>query len=426
MTTHLFRLLAFSASISFFPVLQFQSLCAESREDSYLTPTDEDRETREPEASYKKAVEQKLFLTPGEIARVVRLPGTVGLETVVAVYRRQPPKKAEYAVTVTQPSKSLWDPENKSEETAFQTTTILRLDAGLPKTTALVIQKVWKAMLLDVREPPESNKILLESSTQIFSTVGPNGKLLRGQLEGLGAGKTAALSNLVDLLVEYCDTPETGRVEIAHRIEKAASALLERIASSNSNKRHNAKSASASNAALMAPQQDTLQPVTGGTSESARTLALVSSATGPRVGSSINDFVSTWGPPSDEETLGRTANLKWKDLTASGESIMPGIFAIEVAFLDRIACQIVLRSAQRITRQKLAEVAQSFLPAFRNDDFAKPLNDSRTYKLSDGTLVWANKHNGHTVIVIKGPDYTRNEDVFDREAATVRPPTSNH
>lgn len=426
MTTHLFRLLAFSASISVLSVPQFQSLRAESRDDSYLTPINEERETREPEASYRKAVEQKLFLTPGEIARVVRLPGTVGVETVVAVYRQQPPKQAEYAVTVTQPSKSLWDPENKSEETALESTSILRLDAGLPKTTALAIQKVWEAMLLDVREPSESDEILLESSTQIFSAAGPDGKLLRGQLEGLGAGKTAALSNLVDLLVEYCDTPETRRLEVAHRIEKAASALLERIASSNGNKRPNAKSESASTAALMAPKQDILQPVAGVTSKWARTLAIVTSAAQPRLGSSINDFVSTWGPPSDEETLGRTANLKWKNLTASGESIMPGIFGIEVAFLDRIACQIVLRSEQRITRQRLTKLVKPFLSAFQKADFAKPLNESRTYKLSDGTLVWANKHKRHSVLVIKGPGYIRNENLFDMEAAKVRPPTSNH
>jgi hypothetical protein len=235
MTTHLFRLLAFSASISLLSVPQFQSLCAASREDSYLTPIDEDRETREPEASYKKAVEQKLFLTPGEIARVVRLPGTVGRETVVAVYRRQPPKQAEYAVTVTQPSRSLWDPENKSEETALQSTTILRLDAGLPETTALAIQKVWQTMLLDVREPPASDELLLESSTQIFSAAGPDGKLMRGQLEGLGAGETAALSNLVDLLIEYCDAPESGRDDIAHKIDKAAGNLLSRVTSKSGN-----------------------------------------------------------------------------------------------------------------------------------------------------------------------------------------------
>lgn len=244
MTAHLFRLLAFSASISVLSGPQFQSLSAESGDHSYLTPIDEDRETREPEASYRKAVEQNLFLTPGEIARVVRLPGTVGVETVVAVYRQQPPKQAEYAVTVTQPSKSLWDPENKKGDTALGSTTILRLDAGLPKTTALAIQKVWKAMLLDVREPPESNELLLESSTQIFSAAGPDGKLLRRELEGLGAGKTAALSKLVDLLIEYCDTPKTRRLEIAHRIEKAASTLLTQIASSDGNKKPNPKSAS--------------------------------------------------------------------------------------------------------------------------------------------------------------------------------------
>lgn len=143
-----------------------------------------------------------------------------------------------------------------------------------------------------------------------------------------------------------------------------------------------------------------------------------------RVGSSINNFRSSWGSPSSEETLVRTATLKWS-LRPNGKSIAPGVFAVEVAFLDGIACEIVLRSQRRMTPSKLVELTKPF----RSADFLKPQSEMReveTLKLSDGTLVWANKHEGHTVIVIKGPCYIRNEDVFDREAAKVRPPTSNH
>jgi hypothetical protein len=230
------RVASFVAAISFLSPL-FEPLWARSRENNYLVPVNADREAREPEASYKKAVEEKLFLTPGEIARVVRLPGTVGVETVIAVYRQQPPKQAGYWVTVTQPSRSLWDPENRNGETNTKATTILRLDAPLPVTTALAIQKVWRAMLLGVREQPKSDEILLESSVQIFSAVNQDGKHLRGQLEGLGEGDTAALSDLANLLAAYCDSPASQRPHRARTIEEKATILLKRLASSNVGKR---------------------------------------------------------------------------------------------------------------------------------------------------------------------------------------------
>ena len=160
-----------------------------------------------------------------------------------------------------------------------------------------------------------------------------------------------------------------------------------------------------------------------------RTLALVSSATKPRLGSSIDDFRSLWGPPSNEESLVRTANLKWNRHPGKAESMVPGVFAIEVAFLDGIACEIALRSKQQITPNKLVQLAKPFLTAFRHADFAKPKSDSNgflIYELSDGTFVSVNKHAGHRVIVITGPSYIRNQDVFDGEAAKVRLPTSNH
>jgi len=148
-----------------------------------------------------------------------------------------------------------------------------------------------------------------------------------------------------------------------------------------------------------------------------------------RLGASINDFRSLWGPPSAEETLVRTASLKWNRRRANGESIVPGTFAVEVEFLDGIACEVALRSKQRITPNKLAQLAKPFLAAFRDGDFAKPksdVNGFRIYELSDGTFVQVNKHEKHTVIVITSPCYLRNEHVFDREAAKVRPPMPNH
>lgn len=224
---HLLRTVAlgtFSMSL----ILFHNPLSAESGQD-YLVPVNEEREAGEPFASYRKIIEQKLFLTPGDMGRVVHLPGTIGVETVVSVYQKELPEGAAYWVTVTQPPHSLWNPESKNGESTSASAKVLRLDAPLPKSTALAIQKVWRAMLLGVREPPESKEVLVDSSTEIFSAAGEDGRLLRGQVEGLPRGNVAALSDLADLLTAYPETPEPQRANAAQKIEKNVEALLRRL-----------------------------------------------------------------------------------------------------------------------------------------------------------------------------------------------------
>jgi hypothetical protein len=148
-----------------------------------------------------------------------------------------------------------------------------------------------------------------------------------------------------------------------------------------------------------------------------------------RLGGGMNDFRSDWGRPSYEESLSRTATLRWNQQTSRIKSAVPGVFAVEVAFLDRIACEIVLRSKQRQTPNKMVRLAEPVLPHLHTGDFAKPrsdVNGIQIYKLADGTSVTLKEHKGHTVIVIKGECFLRNEDIFNREAAKVRPPTPNH
>lgn len=202
----------------------------------HLLPVEEVSDAQSPEGAYERLWRQKLLVTPGEIARSVHLPGNVGVETAVSVYRN-PLSNGEYRVTATQTSASLWRcvAPDAPEPVNPDSIEVSRLEAPLPETTAFAIQKVWRAMLLDVQKRPKSDELLLESSTEIFSAAAADGKLLIGQFQGLGQGNTAALSALAHLLLQYCDSPETERVEIARAIEKAASDLLGRVASNSGN-----------------------------------------------------------------------------------------------------------------------------------------------------------------------------------------------
>ncbi len=181
--------------------------------------------------AYQKLWRQKLLVTPGEIARTVHLQGNVGVESAMSVYRKPRSNGSDYWVTATQASTPLWacvapDAKPRVDPNSIK---IVRLDAPLPESTASVVHKVWVAMLLQARKPPKSNVITLDSSTEIFSAVGPNGKLLRGQLQGFGKGNTEALNRLATSLLGYCDTPESQRADAAQRIEKDAEKLLRRL-----------------------------------------------------------------------------------------------------------------------------------------------------------------------------------------------------
>jgi hypothetical protein len=148
-----------------------------------------------------------------------------------------------------------------------------------------------------------------------------------------------------------------------------------------------------------------------------------------RLGASMDDFRSRWGRPSHQEILTRTATLRWKRAASRDQSFLPGVFEAEVAFLDKMACEIVLRSNERKSHPAMARLAAPVLPRSRANDFSKPksdVNGIQIYELADGTSVSVKQHQGHTVIVIKAECFMRNEEVFDREAAKIRPPTSNH
>lgn len=149
-----------------------------------------------------------------------------------------------------------------------------------------------------------------------------------------------------------------------------------------------------------------------------------------RLGGPISDFRSHWGPPFHYEVLVRTATLEWNEPRVGGRPIAPGIFAAEVAFLDRRACEIVLRSRKKISRDSLYRLVNLFMENFKGREMPKPKSDfpgSTVYELSDHTFVLVNKLRGRgDVIVIMGACYSQNQDIFNREAAAVRRPTPNH
>jgi hypothetical protein len=147
------------------------------------------------------------------------------------------------------------------------------------------------------------------------------------------------------------------------------------------------------------------------------------------MGSSPEEFRSVWGAPAREERLSRTTSILWKFNQRRTSSLSPDIAQVEVFFLDRMACQVIVRSRRTLTRERIAELAKALVPAVRKTGVpvARKLRDgARTYALHDGgyMTVWAEEK--PAVMLIRSRVYLQNKEVFDREAAKVRPPTASH
>jgi hypothetical protein len=147
------------------------------------------------------------------------------------------------------------------------------------------------------------------------------------------------------------------------------------------------------------------------------------------LGKSPDAFRTAWGHPSREERLTRTASSLWKFDQRRSNSLPADIAEAEVSFLDGMACQIILRSRRPLTKERIADLAKTLVPSIRKTGIPTPrtLSDgARTYALPDKgyITVWAEEK--PAVMVIRSRIFLRNKEVFDREAAKVRPPTASH
>ena len=185
-------------------------------------------------ADYKNLYERKLFVTNGDIARFISLPGNLGTERTVAIYR-SPNKKGALPgncwVAATETSGKLWPcisvPGQTRQPMDPRTIKVLRDDAPLPASTAQIVHELWLAMLVR-RQSPSEHIIRGDSTTLIFSAVDSRGALLRAQTDSL-KGNTRDLWRIGEDLIWYCRLPEAKRSDYARKLEKDARRLLRRV-----------------------------------------------------------------------------------------------------------------------------------------------------------------------------------------------------
>lgn len=147
-----------------------------------------------------------------------------------------------------------------------------------------------------------------------------------------------------------------------------------------------------------------------------------------RLGGGIGDFKAAWGHYSKSRALIRSARVSWQAREGKA-TLPPGVQEAEVIFIDKKACRIVLRVEAKANSTR---VARYISEVSRKDCRGKlpkavsNVNGVRLFRLEDETTVTDKQSKGRTVIVLTGPYYWQNEDVFNAEEARIRPPTSNH
>jgi len=181
------------------------------------------------DVSYRRLYEKKLFVSKGDMARYLFLPGLFGTEKSVAISCSASQNHGGqnlYAVTSTVASERLWNAlqEAYRKKTKIRAITIVRRTAPLPESTAKAIRRLWGAAIDSAIRPP-SDDYRLDSSIQIFSTIDSNGKMTRAETYGSGV-RNRMLIDLGERLITYCSLPVSIREQEALKIEARAKSLV--------------------------------------------------------------------------------------------------------------------------------------------------------------------------------------------------------
>jgi hypothetical protein len=205
-------------------------VCARAADDDLVPLDASDVAKQGAGAEYRKLYEQKLFLTRGDVARYVHLPGPLlEPEGVLSIYTNAG-NRSTCHVTWTEPSARLWDCIATGEEKIVgrvlrdpNTIFVRRHDAEMPQSTCRKVHAAWLAMLQHVARDPCAD-CSADGTTEIFSAAANNGSMLIAQLPPRIAPATGELLRLAEALVNYCQKPEH-RIDLLKEIDERADRL---------------------------------------------------------------------------------------------------------------------------------------------------------------------------------------------------------
>ena len=183
-------------------------------------------------------VEKKLFITPANCGRMIRMhqmtdQGGVG-ESVVSVYCTP----SDCHVTLTRSARSLdmlWADRRgeRNEAGLIHAVPVMRKDAELPRSAAQAFRECWRTALLAVRKRPDEERVVLDNDRVEFWLVEPHAAPLKAERPDYPGKRVESLISLGDRLARYCEMSASGRATAAQEIEREAIRLQSAFARKN-------------------------------------------------------------------------------------------------------------------------------------------------------------------------------------------------
>jgi hypothetical protein len=128
-------------------------------------------------------------------------------------------------VTYTKADRNLWF-ANEYPKTNQKEIKITRIDAAIPKSTAIAVGEAWKRMLYRTQALALGGPFANDPIEFEVSLVNHEGEALYGRLP-LERGKhTEALYQLEKQLIAFCEAAPSKRPAISQQIERDANALV--------------------------------------------------------------------------------------------------------------------------------------------------------------------------------------------------------
>jgi hypothetical protein len=184
------------------------------------------------DAHYKKVLERKLFLSPGDYGRVLFTFGGNEGEYAVSIHPKKQSDK-EASMSCTRAQRNLGDAtwELNPDRVGEKAVKVERTDVSIPKPVAISTSHAFLEMLQRTRERdinPDGEQPVFGGVNIEFSIKDSAGKVLEGVLTAEMKGEhVLCLKRIADLLAQYCEASPDQRLELAKRLQREANQLLD-------------------------------------------------------------------------------------------------------------------------------------------------------------------------------------------------------
>jgi hypothetical protein len=182
------------------------------------------------EPSYQTLLSQKLFVTRGDLVRIVILPSAASKgEVAIAIYSNSKTGADSVTVTCTKAKRNLWyaaSDQNRGLSKNTSSIEIERSDAVFPNALAATVVKGATRMLNQCKPLDKTSDTFVDGTDiEVLIDSSPN-KRVRGLLTPHARGRNgSALRELTEMLERYCKATSEDKKQLLRKIEGKANEL---------------------------------------------------------------------------------------------------------------------------------------------------------------------------------------------------------